>query len=121
MKQQDELEEELLTAALFSHFEILRSRQYEILLALLALLLTCGAVYLAPKLWRLDEFLSVTSCGAKDQALAHKCDDAPAVGAYGIRGRRATMEDRIVSRVVKVEGGAVAINAVLDGHGGEVS
>ena len=44
------------------------------------------------------------------------------MGAYGIRGRRPAMEDRIVCREVRVEGGggAVAINAVLDGHGGQV-
>ncbi len=50
--------------------------------------------------------------GAKDQALAHKSDGggggggaasgaAPVVGAYGIRGRRGAMEDRIISREIK--------------------
>ncbi len=59
--------------------------------------------------------------------LAHKSDGdassgSPSVGAYGIRGRRPNMEDRIISGVVKLQGkgGNVAINAVLDGHGGQV-
>ncbi len=46
---QDDLEEELVTAALLPQLEFLRARQGEILLAVLAILLTCGALYLAPR------------------------------------------------------------------------
>ena len=49
MKDQDKLEEELLTAAMAPHLEALKTRQREILMALAAVVITGMLLYLAPR------------------------------------------------------------------------
>ncbi len=149
MSSQDALEEELLLTTMRTHLKFAGSTCAEgmrrvaatlslistssppllttVTTALLLLLLACGACAVLAMSERLARrALGVQESGGFNSASSEKrCVlahwDGEKVAVHGIRGRRPAMEDRFVSVTVEVAGNKkIWINAVLDGHGGEV-
>jgi len=99
---------------------MLRRRQRELIYLALAVLAVWLVLFVAPKFSASFDWLTdgVSSLSGRSGIFALNKEEA---AAYGIRGRRANMEDRFFAlNVAGPTGQVTKVWAVMDGHGGEV-